>query len=99
MKLLPKELREKLPPLYANGGEKDPLVVCKFFHPRSGWTWYPIEFDGENLFLGLVKGHGVELGYFTLIEIEAFRDSWGLGIERDRHFQPVRLSEVEKQLA
>ena len=98
MKLLTKGLKEKLPPLYATEGEEDPLVICKFFHPRSAWTWWAIEFDGENLFFGLVKGHVVELGYFSLIEMEAFRDSWGLGIERDRHFQPTRLSEVKSEL-
>ena len=99
MKLLTKELRDKLPPLYQAEGEDDPVVICKFFHPRSSWTWYAIEFDGEDLFFGLVKGHFVELGYFSLSEMEAFRDSWGLGIERDRHFKPTRLSEVRKQLA
>lgn len=94
MKLLTKELREKLPPLYATEDEKDPLLVCKFFHPRSNWTWYAIEFDGEDLFFGLVEGHVAELGYFSLRELESFRDAWGLGIERDLHFKPVRLSEV-----
>ena len=94
MKLLTKELREKLPPLYATEDEEDPLLVCKFFHPRSNWTWYAIEFDGEDLFFGLVEGHVAELGYFSLRELEAFSDAWGLGIERDRHFKPVPLSEV-----
>jgi len=95
MKLLTKALRGKLPPLYATQGEEDPLIVCKFFHARSEWTWYAIEFDGEDLFFGLVRGHFTELGYFSLSEMEAFRDSLGLGIERDLHFQPTRLSEVQ----
>lgn len=95
MKLLTKELRKKLLPLYATEDEEDPLVVCKFFHPRSGWTWYAIEFDGEDLFFGLVEGHFTELGYFSLSELEAFKDSWGLGIERDIYFKPRRLSEIK----
>ena len=95
MKLLTKKLRDELPPLQATEGEEDPLVVCKFFHPRSQWTWYAIEFDGEDLFFGLVVGQFTELGYFSLRELEAFVDDWGLGIERDLHFQPKRLSEIE----
>ena len=98
MELLTKEVRDKLPSLYTTGEEKDPLVVCKFFHPLSGWTWYAIEFDGEDIFFGLVKGHCTEFGSFSLSELEAFRDSWGLGIERDLDFEPKRLSEVENEL-
>ena len=96
MKLLTKDLRKKLPPLYATEDEKDPMVVCKFFHPRSRWTWYAIEFDGEDTFFGLVEGHFTELGYFSLSELEAFEDDWGLGIERDIRFQPKPLSEIKK---
>lgn len=94
MELMTKELREQVPPLYATEDEKDPMLVCKFFHARSGWTWYAIEFDGDDLFFGLVEGHFTELGYFSLSELEGFRDGWGLGIERDIHFEPKRLSEV-----
>jgi hypothetical protein len=95
MELLTEELRKQLPGLYASEDEEDPLLVCKFFHARSGWTWYAIEFDGEDLFFGLVEGHFTELGYFSLSELESFRDGWGLGIERDIHFEPRRLSEVK----
>ena len=98
MELLTEELKEKLPGLYTSEGQEDPLVICKFFHPRSNWTWYAIEFDGDDVFFGLVRGHFTELGNFSLRELEAFRDSWGLGIERDIHFEPTRLSEVEEVL-
>ena len=56
MELLTDELRKQLPGLYATEDEEDPVLVCKFFHARSGWTWYAIEFDGEDLFFGLVEG-------------------------------------------
>ena len=42
-KLLTKELREKIPPLYSQENNPDPLVICKFFTPDSNWTWYVIE--------------------------------------------------------
>ncbi len=94
MELLTKELREQLPPLYAQEHEDDPLVICKFFTPDSSWTWYPLEFDGEDVFFGLVIGFEFELGYFSLSELQAARGPLGLPIERDLHFQPTRLSVV-----
>jgi hypothetical protein len=96
MKLLTKELKKKLPPLYATENEKDPLVVCKFFYPTCRWTWYAIEFDGQDIFYGWVDTDFPELGYFSLSELMKTRDKWGLPIERDRFFKPCRLSEVQK---
>jgi hypothetical protein len=43
MKLLTEELKQQLPPLYSQQNEKDPMVMCKFFHPLSPMTWYAIE--------------------------------------------------------
>ena len=38
--------------------------------PASDWTWYATEYDGEDLFFGLVSGFEVELGYFSRTELE-----------------------------
>ena len=95
MELLTKELREQLPPLYSQEHEADPLVICKFFTPDTQWTWYAIEFDGFDVFFGWVVGFEQELGYFSLVELEAARGPLGLPIERDLHFRPTRLSEVK----
>jgi len=97
MKLLTKELREQLPPLYSQEQVEDPLVVCKFFTPDSNWTWYAYEFDGEDLFFGLVYGLETEFGYFSLTELSEARGPLGLPIERDLHFTPKKLSEVRKE--
>ena len=35
MKLLTEELKQQLPPLYSQEHVKDPMVMCKFFHPLS----------------------------------------------------------------
>jgi hypothetical protein len=32
-----------IPPLYSQENNDDPMVVCKFFTPDGGWTWYVIE--------------------------------------------------------
>ena len=93
--LLPKEIREKLPPLYANeeiGLAAQALV--KFFTPDSNWTWYGSEFDGKDTFFGLVSGFEVELGYFFLSELESARGPLGLPIERDLHFEPKTLEKL-----
>lgn len=99
MKLLTKELLEKLPPLYATENETDPMVWVKFFYPTSRLTWYATEFDGKDLFFGYVDGDFPELGYFSLSEMSQTRDKWGLPIERDLYFQPCRLSVLKAKLS
>ena len=94
MKLLTKELLEQLPPLYACENEKDPLVRAKFFYPDFSWTWYAIEYDGDDIFFGLVDGFEKELGYFSLKELTANRGKLGLPIERDLYFEPCPLSSL-----
>src|SRR5207248_9087220 len=109
MELLPEEVRKQLPPLYSQERVEDPMVICKFFHPLSHWTWYayegsPVDENGyydtdkekvDFLFFGWVYGDFPELGYFSLNEMQAVQ-VMGLGIERDEHFTPMKLSEVKK---
>lgn len=94
MNLLPKDLARRLPPLYATENDKDPMVHCMLYFPCSSWEWYGIEFDGTDLFFGLVNGFEVELGYFSLNELRKTRDSCGMSVERDRSFRPCRLSKL-----
>ena len=93
--LLDGEVKEKLPPLYS-GEEKglEAVAQVKFFTPDSNWTWYASEFDGEDIFFGLVSGFEVELGYFSLKELQEVRGPLGLPIERDLHFEPKTLQEL-----
>ena len=95
IELLPKALREQLPPLYSQEAVADPLVICKFFTPDAQWTWYALEFDGDDVFFGWVVGLEQELGYFLLAELTRARGPLGLPIERDVHFSPTRLSQVK----
>lgn len=95
MQLLTKEITTKLPVLYSQENEKDPMVVCKFFTPWSSWTWYAIEFDGKDTFFGYVIGHEAELGYFSLSELQSLKGPMGLSIERDLYFNPQPLSKVK----
>lgn len=98
MKLLTAEIRRKLPPIGATEDKPDPKAVVKFFTPWTGWTWYATEFDGRDLFFGLVDGHEVGLGHFSLAELESVKGPFGLKIERDRGWKPTPLSEVRKSV-
>ena len=95
--LLDTDTRQRLPPLYS-GEEKglDMLVQAKFFTPDANWTWYASEFNGEDIFFGLVIGLEIELGYFSLSELEEVRGPLGLPIERDLHFEPKTLRELRE---
>jgi len=97
MTLLPDALRATLPPLYATEGHHDPIVRCKFFTPWGTWSWFAIEFDGEDTFYGLVDGFEVELGYFSLSELESVSGQFGLMTERDLYFKPRPLSQVKRE--
>lgn len=95
--MLDEETQEKLPELYANEElGMDAKARAKFFTPDANWTWYASEFDGEDIFFGLVIGHEVELGYFSLSELEEVRGPLGLPIERDLHFEPKTLRELKE---
>ena len=92
MTLLTKKIRRRLPPLGATDAQGlDALAQVKFFYPDFSWTWYGVEFDGNNLFWGLVYGFEKELGTFSLSELQENRGKLGMPIERDRFFKPVPL--------
>lgn len=96
MELLPGEIRAALPPLYTNEKQGVAAVApVKYFTPDSGWSWYPTEFDGEDVFFGLASGFEVELGYFSLTELEGVRGPLRLPVERDLYYEPQTLRELK----
>ena len=44
--------------------------------------------------LGIVKGNAVEIGSFGLNELQEYTGHFGLGIERDTSFTPVKAIEI-----
>jgi hypothetical protein len=108
MKLLPQEIREKLPPLYSQDGKGSKATVyVKYFTPSSSWTWYATEGEpvldesGKEVdfkFFGLVDGHDKELGYFVLSELEEVRGPMGMPIERDLFWRPKILEEIAPEI-
>jgi len=72
-------------------GDKEPenvKIICKFFNPSGAGTWFATEYNKEEgVFFGYVVLHENELGYFSLEELENYRDPrFGIGIERDKWF-------------
>ena len=97
MKLLTDELRERLPKLYSQEAEPEPMVHAKFFMPGTVWTWYVTEGqeqEGDFLFFGFVVGLESEFGYFLLSELESVTTPLGLHVERDLAFREGRLTDV-----
>jgi hypothetical protein len=93
--LMDEKVREALPGLYSQEelGLKA-LARVKYFTPDSNWTWYATEFDGEDVFFGLVNGFELELGYFSLKELNQACGPLGLPIERDIYFEPKSLEDL-----
>jgi len=100
MMLLPEHIADKLPKPYKQEWlGLDAVIYVKFFDPCSNWTWYATEFDGVDTFFGLVIGHESELGYFSLRELTEYKNSLGIGIERDIYFEPLTIRELQSQLS
>lgn len=90
MKLITKEIENKIPKIYATEGtatDEKPIAV-KFFDCWGSGRWYAIEGEklanGDWKFFGYVTGlFEDELGYFLLSQL---RDALGWRLERDIHF-------------
>ena len=102
MKLLTKEIIAKLPKLYSQENESDPICQLKYFTPDGDFTWYITEgekqADGDWLFFGKVVGGMCpdgELGYTALSQIKMVKGSLGLPVERDRWFDSKPLSQCK----
>ena len=96
MKLLTQEIRKQLPPIGTTADQADPIAIVKFFNPTGIGSWWACEFDPETgIFFGKADLGFPELGTFSLKELQNYKGSFGLGIERDIHFQPKPLSQCK----
>lgn len=81
---------------------REKRVIAKFFCPYSYWTWYAVEFDGQDTFYGLVYGHEREWGSFSYGELqETQMPVFGTMlpmVERDTAFQPITVRKLEELL-
>ena len=74
MKLLTKEIKDRIPPLYSQDGKGDEAIVhAKFFTPDSNWTWLATEAtaflkDGSEAPLKDAKEEDIEdVHFFGLV--------------------------------
>ena len=95
--LMTKELEKIIPEMYSDENTKleDKIVYAKFFTPDSNWTWFILEWDGEDTLFAMVHGHEKELGYVSVTELEEIRGPLGLKVERDIHFTPIRYGDIK----
>jgi len=95
MELINNKIKNIIPNLHEQDSKGlQAIAYVKFFTPDSNWTWYVTEFDGVDIFFGLVDGLNKELGYFSLSELESVRGPLGLKIERDLYFKPTKIGEL-----
>jgi hypothetical protein len=101
MKLMTRAIEKKARNQYPLGNDLKQDVVAKFFDPSGSWTWYLMNQDPQDpdYLWGIVKGFEVEIGSFSLSELQAIKGSFGLGIERDLYFTARPACEVLDKLS
>ena len=71
---------------------EDIKIICKLFNPTGTGTWYLYEKEDDNdicwCFANLGDARFAECGTVSLNELKSFKGTFGLGIERDRSFDP-----------
>ena len=90
-----KEIQKKAEKQFAKESDMNQMVVAKYF--GGSWTWYLMNLDPENsdYAWGIVKGNAVEMGSWQMSELQKVKiKPFGLGIERDLYFEPMRAKDV-----
>jgi len=100
MRLMTKSIEKMAQKQFSSGAGMEQKVVAKFFDPTGSYTWYLMNSDPENpdYCWGIVKGHAVEMGSFSLSDLQNYRGQFGLGIERDKFFTPMIAEDVWNRL-
>ena len=103
MKLFTKEILKKLPALYTQEAHENPeaemVFYVKLFTPDSNWTWFIAEYDPEKeIAWGYVMGHEKEFGTIDIKELKEVRGPFGLPIERDITFDPIKEKELMDEI-
>ena len=99
MKLLTKSITEKAKKQYDKGSDMEQMVVAKFFNPIGNGTWYLMNLaDDKDYAWGIVDMFAVEMGSFSMRELQGIKLPLNMGIERDKYFEPIKASELWKEL-
>ena len=96
--LWPANVAKKVPPLYSQEKERDPIVWVKLFSPYTNAVWYITEYDPSSHeafgWADLGMGGG-ELGYISIRELEGLNRKGLPLVERDLYWKPVPLSRAK----
>lgn len=84
---------DKLPTVAPDGTE---VAKVKLFNPTGAGTWYLASYDPDTgIAFGVADlGYGPEAGDIYIPELVEFRGRFGLPIERDLSFKPVKLAAI-----
>ena len=99
MKLMTKAIQEKAEKQYDLGSDLEQKVVAKYFDPAGNWKWFLMnKHKDDDYCWGIVKGNAIEMGSFSIKELENIRLPFGLTIERDTSFKPMKAQDVWDKL-
>lgn len=73
----------------------DIMIVAKYFNPMGAGTWYLYEHLEDDIYMGFVTlgyPEDAECGTVSMTELQELRLPFGLGIERDMHFDPLSMT-------
>lgn len=101
MKLFTKAIEAKAQDQYKLGADMEKqVIIAKFFNPAGAGTWYLMNMDpnDSDYCWGVVDLFEVVVGSFSKSELENYKGKFGLGIERDLHFEEVNAKEFYIEL-
>lgn len=98
MKLFTKEIDKLLFKQYKDGSDLEKQkVAVKIFNPFGRGTWYILNSDPNdpNYMWAIVDLYAVEIGSVSRKELEEIIiKPFGLGLERDIHFETINAKEL-----
>ena len=99
MKLLTESIKAAAEKQYSKQSDMAQNVVAKFFNPCGAGTWYLMnKHKDDDYCWGIVDLHEIEMGSFSMGELENIRLPFGLKIERDLYFEPMKAKDVWEKL-
>ena len=100
VKLLTKKILTEATSQYKQGSDMNQLIVAKFFDCQGSFTWYLMNIDPEDkdYCWGIVDGYEVEVGSFSIKELESLIGLFGPRIERDKYWKPIKAIDLWEKL-
>ena len=102
MKLITQDIQSKLLRNhaltdFANESIADKKAVVKLFNPMGAGTWFLFSMDKHGRAFGYAQITNGEYGYVDVNQLQEYKGTHGLGIERDLHYTPQTFAEISKQ--